>query len=363
MRQLQHISHYFLLLALITAPAFGAAPRPKTPEELKKEAEERAKAREKLPSDVRRLLEKVEEANEEITEYSNEYLRDYSSGDFSKVDRLKKSRDKYFEDLKKKVERHRQPFEKRVAEIETRIEQLFELAAEAKDEARRKRYEKEREEVTEERYAVRESAILLNNLVSDLTKVHQEQPPISKHPALGRKAPRLRLEAGEEKTDLATINKDSWLLVYFWVAENTSGFSKHSYSAKSYSKTLPIKIVGINADRSSKDKKEAAEIMENQKWPNTFAYGDRILRTFKLDRAGTAVLIDPKGVIRQVYLRDPGNRTFPEHLAYFRKLDGPPPKAEAAEKSKGDKSASEKKPPAKRNPFARRPAPNLGARK
>jgi hypothetical protein len=108
-------------------------------------------------------------------------------------------------------------------------------------------------------------------------------------------------------------------------------------------------------------------MMADNKWANTFAYGDRILRTFKLDRAPAAVLIDPKGIIRQVYTGDPGSRTFPEHLAYFRELDGPPPEAEKTGKSKGDKSkgdkGAEEPKPAKRDPFARPPAPNLGARK
>jgi hypothetical protein len=356
MRRLQQLTSIIVAFFLLANLGFAAGPaHVKTDEEKKKEAEEKAQARESLPSDVRRLLEKVEELNEEITEYSDEYLRDYSSGDFSKVDRLRKSRDKYYEDLQKKVERHRKPFEKKVEEIEAQIEKLFDLQANAKDKARAERYAKEREEITEERYAVRESTMLLNNLVGELREVHEAQPSISKHSALGRKAPRLRLEAGEEKTDLETLGKDSWLFVFMWTTENTSGFSKHVYSDKTYSRILPIKIVGINADRSSKTKEEAAQMMADNKWPNTFAYGDRILRSFKVDRAPAAVLIDPKGIIRQVYTSDPSSRVFPEHLAYFKKLDGPPPEA-----PKSSESESETKKPAKRNPFARRPPPNLG---
>ncbi|MFT5129465.1 MAG: hypothetical protein ACI8W8_003087 [Rhodothermales bacterium] len=328
----------------------------KTEEVKKKEAAEAAEARKKLPSDVLRLLVKVEEHNTDIEKYTNEYLREYSSSDFSKVDRLRNSRNKYFADLEKKIERHRKPFEKKVEEIEAQIEKLFELQSNAPDKAKRDRYAKEREETTEERYAVREAANLLNNTLGDLREIHAEQPSISKHSLLGRKAPRLKLEGGDTKTDLATLGKDSWLYVFLWTKESTSGFSKHVYSDKSYAKILPLKVIGINADRGSKDRKEAAQMMTDNKWANTFEYGDRVLRSFKVDRANSSILIDPKGIVRQVYLADPG-RNLVDHLAFFRELDGPPPEAEKSE------SESEKKVKPKRNPFARGPAPDLGAKK
>lgn len=353
MYQIQQSCSRILLLFFLASLCYGAGGgHAKTAEEKKKEAEETAKAREKLPRDVLRLLEKVEELNTEIDELTNEYLREYSSSDFSKVDRLRKSRDKYFVDLQKKVDRHREPFEKKVEEIEVQIEKLFELQTNAADKGKRDRYAKEREAVTEERYAVREAANLLNNTVSKLRELHAEQPRITKHSLLGRKAPRLKLEAGEVKTDLATLGKDSWLFVFLWTKESTSGLSKHVYFDKTYAKIMPLKVVGINADRSSKDRKEATQLMADNRWANTFEYGYRILRSFKVERANSSVLIDPKGIVRQVYLADPG-KNLVDHLIFFKELDGPSP---AAEKSD---SESEKKKP-KRNPFSRGPAPNLG---
>jgi peroxiredoxin len=75
----------------------------------------------------------------------------------------------------------------------------------------------------------------------------------------------------------------------------------------------PFALLGVNVDPSKEDLKEAQE-KHNITWRSWSDGRHRIASKYKVDRYPTMILINHKGIIRQTYLGNPGDKVLEQDV-------------------------------------------------